>query len=339
MTEKERLLKVLRGGTVDRPPVIAPGGMMTMASKEVMDQTNCRWPSIHRDAGKMAELSVAMHDTAGIENLGIPFCMTVEAEALGGEVEDGDEVTEPHILHYPLKSVEEWRSLKELHPDRDGRLPVILACTSLLSQGHPDTPVMGNLVGPFSLATSLIDATTLFKALRREPEVVHRMLAFLADNSIRYGEALISNGADLIVISDPSATGEILGPDMFREFALPYLSHMIHRMHALAKPVIVHICGKITPVYESLKRLDAEGISVDSMVNIKDLRNAIPGKLLMGNVSTMLLQNGPVNKIQTAAKNLLDFGIDILAPACGLSAKTPVRHIRAMTETAKAGRQ
>lgn len=338
MTEKERLLKVLRGEKVDRPPVISPGGMMTMASREVMEQTNCRWPAVHRDAEKMATLSISMHDEAGIENLGIPFCMTVEAEALGGEVEDGDEVTEPRIIHYPLKSVEEWRNLKGLNPYEDGRLPTILACTSLLSQGHPGIPVIGNLVGPVSLATSLIDATLLFKALRREPKEVHGMLGFLADNSIRYGEALIKSGADIIVISDPSATGEILGPDMFNEFAIPYLNKMITRMHTLGKPVIVHICGDVRPVYELLKGLTSECISVDSAVNIKEARGSLPGKKLMGNVSTILLQNGPADKIQKASKNLLDFGIDILAPACGLSAKTPVRHIKAMTETAKHGR-
>ncbi len=339
MTEKERLLKVLRNEQVDRPPVIAPGGMMTMACKEVMDRTNCRWPAAHRDAGKMAELSISMHHETGIENLGIPFCMTVEAEALGGEVEDGNEVTEPHMIHYPMKSVEEWRNLQELNPHKDGRLPSILACTSLLSKGHPDIPAIGNLVGPLSLATSLIDASLLFKALRQRPEEVHRMLDFLADNSIRYGEALIRNGADLIVISDPSATGEILGPDMFNAFALPYLNQMIHRMHTLGKPVIVHICGRIAPVYESLKRLAAECMSVDSVVNIKEMRNTISGKKLMGNVSTILLQNGPVDKIQKVSRNLLSSGVDILAPACGLSAKTPVRHIRAMTDTAKAGIQ
>lgn len=335
MTEKERLLKVLRGEKVDRPPVISPGGMMTMVSREVMELTNCRWPAVHRDAEKMATLSIAMHDKAGIENLGIPFCMTVEAEALGGEVEDGDEVTEPRMVNYPMKSVEEWRSIKELNPYKDGRLPAILACTSLLSQRHPDIPVIGNLVGPLSFATSLIDATLLFRALRRRPEEVHGMLGFLTDNGIRYGEALIRSGADLIVISDPSATGEILGPDMFNEFALPYLNKMITRVHTLGKPVIVHICGNVSPVYEPLKRLTPECISVDSAVSIKEARNSLPGKKLMGNVSTILLQNGPIDKIQTVSKNLLDFGVDILAPACGLSAKTPVRHIKAMTDQVK----
>lgn len=338
MTEKERLLKVLCGEKVDRPPVISPGGMMTMASREVMEQTGCRWPAVHRDAEKMAVLSLAMHDEAGIESLGIPFCMTVEAEAMGGEVEDGDEITEPHIINYPMKSVEGWRSLNELNPYKDGRLPTILKCTRILNQKMPDVPVIGNLVGPLSFATSLVEATSLFKTLKQTSEDVHGLLDFLAENSIRYGEALVKNGADIIVISDPSATGEILGPRLFSDFALPYLNEMITRMHALGKPVIVHICGDVSSVYEPLKRLTAECISVDSVVSIKEARDSLPGKKLMGNVSTILLQNGPIDKIETVSKNLLDFGIDILAPACGLSAKTPVRHIKAMTETARANR-
>lgn len=335
MTEKERLLKALWGEAVDRTPVICPGGMMTMACREVMMQTNCSWPEVHRDAGKMAELSIAMHHESGFENLGIPFCMTVEAEAFGGEVEDGDETTTPSMIHYPLKSVEQWRALKELNPYKDGRLPTILECTSILSRKYPDVPVIGNLVGPLSLATSLIDATLLFKALRQEPEDVRSFLDFLTDNSIRYGEALIKNGADLIVISDPSATGEILGPHLFREFALPYLNKMTDRIHMLDRPVIMHICGDVRPVYAPLSELNAECISMDSTVNMKVARNAISGKKLMGNVSTLILQNGPVGKIQTVSKNLLDCGIDILAPACGLSATTPVSHIKAMTEMAK----
>ena len=335
MTEKERLLKVLRGESVDRAPVICPGGMMTMACREVMIQTNCRWPAAHRDAQKMAELSIAMRMQTGLENLGIPFCMTAEAEAFGGEVEDGDEITSPHIVQYPIKSVEQWRDLKELNPHTDGRLPTILECTALLSQKFPDTPVIGNLVGPLSLATSLVEAMVLFKALKQEPEDVHGFLRFLTDNSIRYGEALIGHGADVMVISDPSATVEILGPALFKEFVLPYLNSIVNRMHELEKPVIVHICGSVRPVYELLKEVVSECISVDSLVNIREAKNVISGKKLMGNVSTILLQNGPIDKIQNASKNLLNYGIDILAPACGLSAKTPVAHIKAMTAVAK----
>lgn len=334
MTEKERLLKVLGGSRADRPPVICPGGMMTMASREVMVETGCVWPEVHRDAEKMASLSIAMHDSTGLENLGIPFCMTVEAEAWGGEVEDGDEVTEPCVVDYPLREVPDWRGLKSLDPLRDGRLPTIVKCTGILSRRMPHVPVIGNLVGPLSLATSLIDAITLFKALRKTPAEVHSMLEFLTENCVRYGEALIEAGADVVVVADPSATGEILGPAMFREFALPYLNRLALRFRALGRPVITHICGNIKPVLTTLGELASEGLSVDSTVDIIEAKKALPGKVLMGNVSTRLLQNGRVEHIKAVSANLISSGVDILAPACGISAKTPVGNIKTMKEAA-----
>lgn len=335
MTERERLLKTLWGEKADRTPVICPGGMMTMASREVMIKTDCRWPAVHRDSAKMAALSLAMRDEAGFENAGLPFCMTVEAEAWGGEVEDGDEVTEPCVVNYPLKTVAEWRNLKSLDPERDGRLPVILECTGLLKSKAPDVPVIGNLVGPLSLATSLIDAITLLKALKKEPIEAHAFLKFLAYNCVDYGSALIRSGADVIVIADPSATGEILGPRLFAEFALPYLNIMASRMEALGAPVIVHICGDVRPVYGQLGQLGASCISMDSAVNIFEAKKSLPGKRIMGNVSTRLLQMGPLEHIKEVSKNLVSGGVDVLAPACGISAKTPVAHIRAMTGIAK----
>lgn len=336
MTEKERLLNTLSGEKVDRAPVICPGGMMTMASREVMVKTDCRWPEVHRNADKMAVLSLAMHDEAGFENLGIPFCMTVEAEALGGEIEDGDEVTEPNIVAYPLQSVSEWSNLKPLNPHTDGRLPTILECTESLSRQRPDTPVIGNLVGPLSLATSVIDAVPLLKALKEQAGETHRLLSFLTENIIAYGQALIRSGADVIVIADPSATGEILGPKLFREFALQYLNRVTESMHAQDRPVIVHICGNVKSIYGELKSLSAECMSVDSAVNIGVVKNALPGKKTMGNLSTILLRKGPAESIKRMSQVLLNSGVDILAPACGVSAMTPVSHLRAMSEAARA---
>ena len=69
---------------VDRPPLICPGGMMTMVVKEAMEAINIFWPAAHDDADLMAGLTLGMAELGGIENLGVPFCMTVEAEGMGG---------------------------------------------------------------------------------------------------------------------------------------------------------------------------------------------------------------------------------------------------------------
>ena len=85
ITLKEILFKVLKGEKVDRPPCICPGGMMNMITEELMDITGVKWPEAHSDASMMADLSFGVYINGGFENFGVPFCMTIEAEAMGAD--------------------------------------------------------------------------------------------------------------------------------------------------------------------------------------------------------------------------------------------------------------
>ena len=88
LTERNRLYAVLNREAVDRPPVICPGGMMNAAIVEIMQQTGHILPAAHLDPELMAALAGDVHQATGFENIGVPFCMTVEAEALGSDIKD-----------------------------------------------------------------------------------------------------------------------------------------------------------------------------------------------------------------------------------------------------------
>src|SRR5665647_208594 len=98
LSSKERLLTVLRKGKTDRPPIICTGGMMNAAVVEIMNNTGNTLPEAHSDAKLMASLAGDVYEQTGFENIGIPFCMTVEAEVLGSEVTYGTLVCEPKII-------------------------------------------------------------------------------------------------------------------------------------------------------------------------------------------------------------------------------------------------
>jgi [methyl-Co(III) methanol-specific corrinoid protein]:coenzyme M methyltransferase len=51
----------------------------------------------------------------------------------------------------------------------------------------------------------------------------------------------------------------------------------------------------------------------------------------MGNVSTTALQNAEPERIALRTRQLVAEGVDIIAPACGLSTSTPLDNIRALT--------
>ena len=51
-------------------------------------------------------------------------------------------------------------------------------------------------------------------------------MEFITDQLTAFGRAQIAAGADVIAISDPSGTGEILGPKYFEEFAVTYINRL-----------------------------------------------------------------------------------------------------------------
>ena len=252
LSAKERLYKVIKGDSVDRPPCICPGGMMNMIIEDVMDITKVKWPEAHENAEMMAKLTMGVYENGGFENYGVPFCMTVEAEAMGATVGLGTKINEPRVTEYPIKSVSEWRNLESLNIN-EKRVKVVLDAIKILKSQKTEVPIIANLVGPVSTASSLMDPVDYYKELRKKPKEAHELMEFVTENLIIFAKAQIEAGADIIAISDPSGTGEILGPKLFGEFAVPYLNRIIKAIKDEAPGgTIIHICGKLRSVYSVL---------------------------------------------------------------------------------------
>jgi MtaA/CmuA family methyltransferase len=336
MNQKERLMGVLAGETVDRPPFICPGGMMTMVVTEVMERMECYWPEAHTDPEQMARLTLAAHELAGIENAGVPFCMTIEAEGLGAEVGLGSRESEPRVNTYAMEVMTELDRLTPFDPFA-GRALVCAEAIRILKKRAPHLPVIANLTGPISLATSVIDPLLYYRAMRRDRVATHLLTRRCTDVLAAFGAALIEAGADVVCIADPSATGEIIGREAFAEFAVPYLNELTgHFRERFGVPTIVHICGNVKSLGSALSNLSAAAVSVDSMVGIGTLRELAPGKATMGNISTFMLERGEPEQLSNASRRCLEERVDILAPACGISPRTPVANIRAVAATVSA---
>lgn len=336
MDQKERLMAALRKEPVDRPPFICPGGMMTMVVTEMMDRVESHWPQAHDDADLMARLTLAAHELAGIENVGVPFCMTIEAQGIGAEVYLGTRESEPRVTEYVMEQMTQLDRLAPFDPGA-GRARVCAEAIGILKRSAPHLPVIANLSGPISLATSVIDPLIYYRALRRDKNAAHLLTRHCTEVVKSFGAALIEAGADLVCIADPSATGEIIGREAFAEFAVPYLNDLTDFFsRRFAVPTIVHICGNVKSLGGSLATLSAATISIDSVVGIDALRQLAPGKVTMGNLSTFLLEKGTPEQLLKAARRCLEEGVDILAPACGIGPRTPVANIRAAAEAVDA---
>lgn len=336
LSPKERLIRRLNKEKTDRRPVICPGGMMNSAIVDVMEAHGHVLPDGHSDAAIMSRLAEDVQQDTGFENFGVPFCMTVEAEALGSEIDFGTLQCEPKIAKevFPSVSVVEYKQpLTVVNSKRAG---VVFDAISQMSKRNPEVPVIGSITGPVSTAASVVDPMKFLRELVKSKDDSHRFMDYVTKQLIDYARYMVDNGASVISIADPTATGEILGPRLFRNYAVPYLNQLTDAVQAMGIPVIVHICGQLRAVTADVADLHANAISVDALVSLRKLKEAYPHITTMGNLSTFMLEFSEPDKVQRGTEVLLRDGIDIMAPACGLSTSTPLKNIQAFTGTVKA---
>jgi len=337
ISPKERLFRVFDKKDIDRPPVICPGGMMNAAIVDVMNNTGHTLPEAHHDDRLMAALAEDVYTHTGFENFGIPFCMTVEAEVLGSEINFGTLNCEPKIQaeKFADASQVEYKDISQML--KQGRISNVVQAGWHLSRKNADVPVIGNLTGPISTAASVIDPMSFLKGLRKDKSGSHKVLDYVVDFLIAYAQLMIEGGATVISIGDPTATGEILGPNMFKEYAVVYLNKLIEGIRKTGTPVIVHICGDLGSVKQYIPEIRSQAISTDAKVNLRQLKEEYPSLVTMGNLSTYMLEFGKPESVSVQTKRLVEQKINIIAPACGLSTSSSLDNIRALTQTVKDG--
>lgn len=329
LTPKERLKLILESRAADRPPCICPGGMMNMITSELMEKIQVYMPGAHNNARQMADLAKAVYEEGCFENAGVPFCMTVEAEAMGAEVDMGSNVYEPHIVGYVIDSVSDYQKLTPVDLTQ-GRGKVVLDAIRILKEEMEGVPIVGNLTGPISTASSLMEPVVFYKELRKKNKEAHAYMEFITEQLTAFGRAQIEAGADLIAISDPSGTGEILGPKYFKEFAVTYINRLLGSLQEDKMGTIVHICGQMSSVYKEINDVHSSVLSFDSVVSMREAREHLKDRILMGNVSTYALEFGDPEKVKKLTKNCVRGGSDIIAPACGLGMKSPLVNVQSI---------
>lgn len=335
ITEKERLEAVFNGEETDRKPLICPGGMMNMITTELMEVSGVHWPEAHIDPVVMADMAQASWEYRCFENVGIPFCMTVEAEAMGAQVTLGNMVAEPHVTEYAIKSVDEWETLPKPNVN-EGRMAVVIEAIKILKSRDLPVPIVGNVVGPISVANSVQDAVTYYKEMRKKPEKMHAFMSFVTDCCAEFAVEMCKAGADVICISDPSGTGEILGPKMFDEYCVEYVNRIIRAVKPYNVKTLVHICGQMSAVYEQMDKVEADALSFDAIVSLRKAKEALGEKhVIVGNISTFALETNDTEKAAALMRNSVKGASDIIAPACGLGTGSPLVNVQTLLKTLK----
>jgi [methyl-Co(III) methanol-specific corrinoid protein]:coenzyme M methyltransferase len=332
LTPKERVLAALDMKKLDRPPVVCFTQIVTV---DAMEAVKVYWPDAHTNAQQMATLGAAPSKVFGFECVRLPFCLTVEAEVMGCRVDLGKMDRTPMVKQHAF---DENSIPEDLPADamKRGRIPTVIEATKIAKQQHgKDLPIIAGTTGPFTIAGHLVGTENLLLWIVTNPEAVVKAIKFATKLEKAYIEALDAAGADVIVMSDPSASTDMLSGEMFDEFAKPYIKECFSGVkHA---KTVLHICGDTTMLLDHMIATGVTGLSIEENVQPEKAVEIVAGRAaLVGNVGVVrpLLQGTPDDVARDAVR-CKNAGFNLVAPGCGLAARVPAANLHALVKAIK----
>jgi len=331
MNHKERFLAALAGEDTDRPSVFSAN---QTATGDQMEAAGAEWPEAHQKAGPMADLAAAAYTEIGFDAVRVPYCQTMEAEALGSTVKYGDREYVPRIDVHSY-GLDDSPHFPEDFLSR-GRIPQVIEAVRLLkSRLGDEVAVGGNVVGPFSIVANLLGITNVLKASIRAPDKLQPFLEVAEQAGTELGKAYQEAGADFLIIEDMMASIDVISPPIFKSVAQPWEKRQIENLPDI--PTIIHICGAVNPIGTDIADTGATGISVEPSIDapalcaaLQDYDRHIP---LIGGVDAVTtLFTGSPDDVKADVRKALDEGYSMIAPGCSVPPASTIAKLRAMVE-------
>ena len=190
---------------------------------------------------------------------------------------------------------------------------------------------------PFSLAAALMGINEIMLKVYDDPPFVEALMARCSEYALAYASALSRTGADMLSGGDSPAG--LMGPQLYREIALPAEQQLIARMKAATgKPVSLHICGNATPILPLMKTTGADVLELDHAVSISDACRIVgPETALWGNINPVaVLAQGTPERVAEESRKVLAAVKDcghhrfVLSSGCTLAMETPHQNVDAL---------
>ncbi len=331
MKRREILMAALAGEPTPRFPVLGPGGLINVITRTAIDRFGIPLPAAHYSGVMMAELAAAAYDMAGFDNIGVPLCLTVEAEVLGSKVYIGDSTALPRIVAFPEISMEDIIDNALSGPLQHGRIPQVLRSLELLRDMRRGIPLIANVAGPATLAASLIRPSSMIELAKKDPGFLNRLLEGIVSFLCSYTEAMVEKGADIIMVNEPAArSGSYMGFDLFHN-VLPYFNELSRYAHLGGAKVILHVCGGRMEQVKMCREADVDAYSFEAEVDPGEAR-AILRKPIIGTVPSSLVHYFPPEMVLEETLIAVRKGATLMTPPCGLGLDTPFQNLRIMKE-------
>lgn len=322
MTPKEIIINQLKKNKTPRKGVGNPVSSATIEQMEIMKSY---FPEAHINAKKMFELSRAGYEVLGFDTIMPYFSVVIESQAIGCKVDWGKVDIMPRIIG------KLWSSYNDIEIKKDflsnNTVKELLKCLSILRNKYPDMAIVGKVFGPWTLSYHFFGVEDfLIKTVTSATEVKDILNKLSEEVTIRFADAQIKAGADIITVAD-HATKDLCSPESYRDFLLPVHKNLAQEIKV---PIMLHICGDTSDRIDYICQTGISSFHFESKVDACEAVRLANGRIvLIGNINNIktLLFGNPVIVRKEVIK-AIKCGIDIIAPECAIPLNTPLENLK-----------
>jgi len=342
LTPIERVQRFFNREPVDQMPFFTGMGMVLHPA---IKKLGYKFPSVHRDAEKLAYSGIESARMFNLDSVVIPYDMCWESEALGNEIslyEDSEDILYPTI---PYKN---WEALDQVDISQDDidnimdkyPLNILPEAIKLVKKEAPDLALGAWQLGPFTQCGQTIELDKVLKAVFKDKERVEDILDKFSEIIINIGNALLDAGADFITLREPGVAADLLSPKTFKELIQPRLTRILS---AWRPPKVLHICGSTDPLVEMMWQIvtdsGGQAVSFDIKNNLLESRKKLgDDALIVGNFDVFGLPCAEETTVEQAIEGIqtnIDGQVDAVWPGCDLWPDIKEDNFRAMEKTAR----
>ena len=243
-----------------------------------------------------------------------------------------------------LNTLEEVKNLKKVNIENYRYVQNWLEAVRIIKDHFKDEIyVRGNCdQAPFSLASMMRGSQEwMLDLMIGEQGLIKNLLEYCTDVSCQFIRLMAQTGCDMVSNGDSPAGPEMISPEMYQTFALPFEKRIVDEAHRHNLPYTLHICGNTDSILELMLQTGTDAIELDYKTNVQKAFDATHNKAcFIGNIDPSgVLALGSPELVIKKTNELLDIYSKtnrfILNAGCALPSSTPEGNLKAMIQAAR----
>jgi len=292
-------------------------------------------------ARDQVEAVLALHERFHTQVMLTAMDLSAEAEAFGCRIRmSADEI--PTVVGRKVTSDEEIDRLA-VPEAGEKRTAVHLETAGRLVSMAMGCPVLGGVIGPFSLASRLFGVSESLLLTLENPDVMEKLLRKSTQFLVEYVLAFCAQGVDGVIMAEPAAG--LLSPRGLSRFSSAYIRQIIEAARSEDFTIVLHNCGAkiihLPKILEAGVEIYHFGAPMDISEALEQVNNDV---ILAGNLDpSSVFYFGSEEEVTAQTLSLMDrtSGHRNFVPSsgCDIPPHTPVRNLDAFYAAVRKSRE